>query len=339
MILFLSFLGGVILSAFCLLFLWRRRISLSPAEAALVLRSGTPSRIVFGDFVLMPFFERWERISLQEQHHSFGFRDEESIPTANGLKLNIEVDIVLNPPRDRKKIKRLLDEIGLEVFTNSEILKRELAPLINECLPRILKNKNAQDWINHERTDILRAIEKRCQQADIGFDIKSVFVSSLRSTDQEFYNPENNEDKKDLLSFQEETTSLAVVKEERARIIARKDELEEERKDLQHRLLELQSETNVLDKQYAIFQKHLEHIRQEIRVQIDLLKSHLDVELSAYRREAAQESSLLGKTPPSSVGRESAKLRNRHRIDADMLKREQEEEIDSIEDRVNQKKE
>jgi regulator of protease activity HflC (stomatin/prohibitin superfamily) len=335
----LTFLGGLILSAFCLLFLWRSRISLSPTEAALVLRSGTPSRIVFGDFVLMPFFERLERISLQEQHHSFSFRNEESIHTANGQKLNIEVEITLSPPRDRKKIKRLLDEKGLDVFTNSDILKRELAPLVNESLPTVLKNKNAQDWINHERTEIMRAIEKRCQQADIGFDIKSIVISSLRSTDQEFYNPQSIEDKKGLLSFHEETSSLEEIEQERARIIARKEALEEERKDLQHRLLEIQSETNEVDKQYSIFQTHLEHIRQEIRVQIDLLKSHLDVELSDYRREAAQESALLGKNPPKSVGRESSKLRNRHRIDADMLKREQELQIDTIENRVQKEKE
>ena len=100
--LLLAFLGGAIFCAGCLLSLWRQRVQLDASQAALVIRRGNPSRIVFGDFVLMPFFERMERIPLQEQLHSFTFSNQESFHSLNGQKLNIDVEIRILPPKDRK---------------------------------------------------------------------------------------------------------------------------------------------------------------------------------------------------------------------------------------------
>lgn len=336
--LFLAFLGGALVSTVGLLFLWRRRVALSSSQAALVIRRGTPSRIVFGDFVLMPFFERMEVISLQEQQHSFSFDNYESFHTANGQKLNIDVDVRLLPPKDRKRLKQLLDENGKEIFSEEEKMKFVLLPIIQKLLPEILRERDAQEWINQYRAEIEERVEKKLQHAQLGFTIQSVVLAKIRSTDVEFYNPENIEDKRGLLSFQKEIERLEDVEQARTLVAQKKSVLETEKKDVQHLQLEVQTESNRLDKEHQRFAEHLEHIRQEIRVQIDLLKSHLDVELSDYRRQAAQQSALLGKTSPPSVERESSKLRNRHRIDADMLKRKHEENIARIESQVEQKK-
>ena len=131
--------------------------------------------------------------------------------------------------------------------------------------------------------------------------------------------------------------SLEEVEKAREVVANKKEVLDSEKKELQHLQLEVQQESHRLDTEHQRFLDHLEHIRQEIRVQIDLLKSHLDVELADYRRQAAQESALLGKTSPPSVERESTKLRNRHRIDADMLKRKHENNIAQIANSVDGK--
>ena len=162
-------------------------------------------------------------------------------------------------------------------------------------------------------------------------------VSKIRSTDLEYYDPEKLEDKRGLLSYQEEMESLEEIEQARNVVANKKKILDSEKKDLQHLQLEVQQESHRLDAEQKRFFDHLEHIRQEIRVQIDLLKSHLDVELADYRRQAAQEAALLGKTPPPSVERESTKLRNRHRIDADMLKRKHEDSVNQIKKNVEDK--
>ena len=330
MTLFLSFLGGALVSTIGLLFLWRRRVVLQSAQAALVIRRGTPSRIVFGDFVLMPFFERMEIISLQEQQYSFSFADYEAFHTGNGQKINIDIDVRLLPPKERKRLKQLLDEKGKEVFSQEEKMKAILLPLMQKILPEVLLEREGQAWINQHRGEIEDRIRKKLQHSSIGFEVQSVVVSKIRSTDLEFYNAQNTEDKRGLLSYQQEIDTLEEVERGRTLVAERKAMLEIEKKELQHLQLEVQNESTRLDKEHQRFTEHLEHIRHEIRVQIDLLKSHLDVELSNYRRQAAQESALLGKTSPVSVERESSKLRNRHRIDADMLKRKHEENIDEI---------
>ena len=326
----IAFLGGVFLASFCLLFLWRQTVPLSSAEAALVIRKGNPSRVVFGDFVLMPFFERWEKIPLREQFLSFSFENETALHSANGQKMNIEIELVFSSPRERKKIKRILDEHGIVFFRDSEVLISLVRPVVHEQLPLIVKKREAQEWINHERKQIQDDLEKALRAQDLGCELTAVCISKIRSTDQEYYDPNNIEDKKGLLSFQEEVESLVEIERERERILEKKRALEEEKKELQHKILEIQSEISAVDRQNEVFLRHVAHLRQEMRIQIDLLKSHLDVELAEYRREAAQQAALLGKTSPESVERESAKLRNRLRIEADTLKREQEDIFQQI---------
>ena len=335
--LILAFLGGAIFCAGSLLSLWRQRVNLGTSQAALVIRRGNPSRIVFGDFVLMPFFERMERIPLQEQLHSFSFSNQESFHSLNGQKLNIDVEVRLLPPKDRKRLKQLLDEKGLEFFTNPEGMKSILLPFVEKTLHELIVQKEAQAWINQHRGDLEEGLKKALVQSPIGFEIQSVVVSKIRSTDLEFYDSEKIEDKKGLLSYQQEIESLEEIERARGVVVNTKKALEIEKKELQHLQFELQQESQRLDTEHQRFLEHLEHIRQEIRVQIDLLKSHLDVELSDYRRQAAQESALLGKTSPPSAERESTKLRNRHRIDADMLKRKHEENVEKIADSVERK--
>lgn len=332
--LLLAFLGGAIFCAGCLLFLWRQRVQLEASQAALVIRSGNPSRIVFGDFVLMPFFERMERISLQEQVHSFSFSNQESFHSLNGQKLNIDVEIRILPPKDRKRLKQLLDEKGLEVFANLEGMNAVLVPIVQKTLIEIIAQREAQAWINQYRGELEEGLQKYLIQSSIGFEVLSVVVSKIRSTDLEFYDSEKLEDKKGLLSYHEEMESLEEIERARDVVASTKKSLGVERKELQRLQFEVQEESQRLDTEHQRFRSHLNHIRQEIRVQIDLLKSHLDVELSEYRRQAAQESALLGKTSPPSVERETTKLRNRHRIDADMLKRKHEEKVDQIADSV-----
>ena len=325
-----AFVAGCILCTCCLMFLWRQRVHLNASQAALVLRRGNPSRIVFGDFVLMPFFERMERIPLQEQLHSFSFAAEDSFHSANGQKLNIDVDIRLLPPKDRKRLKQLLDEKGLNIFIHTEEMKCMILPIVQKTLPELLIQKEAQAWINQYRGDLEKGLQKAIIQSSIGFEVQSVLVSKIRSTDLEYYDPEKLEDKKGLLSYQKEMDSLEEIEKARQTVASKKVMLDSEKKELQHLQLEVQQESHRLDTEQQRFLDHLEYIRQEIRVQIDLLKSHLDVELSDYRRQAAQESALLGKTSPPSVERESTKLRNRHRIDADMLKRKHEDNVTQI---------
>ena len=335
--LILAFIGGFFLCGCCLLFLWRQRVHLSASQAALVLRRGNPSRIVFGDFVLMPFFERMERIPLQEQLHSFSFSARDSFHSSNGQKLNIDVEIRLLPPKDRKRLKQLLDEKGLEIFMDTKNMTSMILPIVQKTLPELLVQKEAQAWINQYRSELEKGLEKALIQSSIGFEVQSVLVSKIRSTDLEFYDAEKLEDKKGLLSYQQEMESLEEIERSREIVANKKKLLDSEKKELQHLQLEVQQESHRLDTEHQRFLDHLEHIRQEIRVQIDLLKSHLDVELADYRRQAAQESALLGKTPPTSVERESTKLRNRHRIDADMLKRKHEDNIDQIANSVGNK--
>lgn len=333
MMYFFTFVLGVFFAAFVLLFLWRRTVPLSTAEAALVIRKGNPSRIVLGDFVLMPFFERWEKIPLQEHVISFSFENDEALHSANGQKINIAIEMFFSSPRDRKKIKRLLDEYGTRFFCDSTVLYSLVRPFVNEQLPLIVKKREAQEWINHDRKQIQDELEKGLRIQDFGCELTSVCISKIRSTDQEFYDPSNIEDKKGLLAFQQEVDSLAEVEKERALVGEKKSALEEEKKELQHKLLEIQGEINAVDRQNDVFLRHVAHLRQEMRIQIDLLKSHLDVELSEYRREAAQQAAVLGKTSPASVERESSKLRNRLRIEADTLKREQEELFEQLDNK------
>ena len=335
--LLLAFIGGCIFCACGLVFLWRQRVHLSSSQAALVLRRGNPSRIVFGDFVLMPFFERMERIPLQEQLHSFSFSAQDSFHSANGQKLNIDVEIRLLPPKDRRRLKQLLDEKGLDIFKHTEQMKSMILPIVQKTLPELLIQKEAQAWINQYRGELEEGLQKALVHSSVGFEVQSVLVSKIRSTDLEYYDSEKLEDKRGLLSYEKEMESLEEIEQARAVVANKKKSLDSEKKELQHLQLEVQQESHRLDTEQQRFLDHLEHIRQEIRVQIDLLKSHLDVELADYRRQAAQEAALLGKTPPQSVERESTKLRNRHRIDADMLKRKHEEEVAHIANSVEGK--
>ena len=62
----IGFFLGMIVAVSLLLSLWKQRIAVAPEEAAVVMRRGIPNRIIFGDFVLMPFLSDGKG-SLQEQ--------------------------------------------------------------------------------------------------------------------------------------------------------------------------------------------------------------------------------------------------------------------------------
>ena len=83
----------------------------------------------------------------------------------------------------------------------------------------------------------------------------------------------------------------------------------------------------------ASLYNYIEQQKDQLRVQIDLLKTHLDVALTSYKREASHQSSSLGMITPKSIDRESDKLRNRFCIEVDSWERERADKLNRLHDK------
>jgi|GEM_PF-6825338 len=326
----IGFILGAGIASFALLYLWRQRVTVSPEEAVLVIRRGTPNRIIFGDFVLMPFFERWEKIELKEQIHSFSYENTEALHTSNFQKINVAFSVSVRPKKDRSLIKKCVAEYGLKEVFSEEKVQAKLGFIFSIRVQEILKQKTSEAWINSGRERLEQQL-KNAATSLMGFEITQLYITKLRSTDLEFYQENSLEDKKGLMSFRDASESLEKLEAELDFIAQKREELVEERKRLQQKQLEIQAVELETQKLSHALDAQIFTVRNQIQIQIDLLKSHLDVELAQFRKDAAHEAALLGQTAPPSTESESAKLRNRHRIEADMIKRELQQKLVEIE--------
>ena len=330
---------GAILCVFCVVYVWRKKHKVDDVQAGVIYRSATPTRIVFSDTVVMPFFERMEYLSLCTHKTRHSFLEEESLYAKNWQKLDVQVLVQSTIPKDRARIQGLLTTYGREKIEEESFFQDQVQSVLSQALPSIFQSQDAQDWILRDRSETAQNIFLKIKSLDVSIDIESVQIVFLRSTDIKFYNVENLEDKRGWLSFYKDTSELEDIEAAWKNIQMEKKQIEEERKELHVRQFELQSQRLEVEGEERKIEDYIASLRKQLHVQIDLLKTHLDVELNNYKRDAAQQAALLGKTTPASVERESEKLRNRFRIDADSWSRERDAKIATLEKNIKKEEE
>lgn len=332
MLYFLAALAGMVSYALIHSFVKRQQIQVEPYQALLLYHN---ERVEVFFHQKMILAKTHKVIDLRMPALQWRFQQRESVSCQDGLRLELTFSIHPFIEKTEQKILSLLEQVSPTDIQNKEFLQHLFLPSIQETIISCAKTEPAHKWQKDPSLLAAKISQKlRLPLSDLSTTKVSVTAVSLCA--EEFYDRTIADELRGLEKIEQNRKALQKARDEYQTLMEMIENAEGAQKELMKKNIEQQRIRGELQKAIQILREDANRFQQEVQIQLDLLRSDLDVRINSFRAEVHKQVSQNGMTTPTQLDNEVARLRTRKRAETDLLKGDHERKAQAVQTRVDQ---
>ena len=328
----LAALAGMVSYAIIYKFVKRQHIQVEPYQALLVYHNEN-IEVFFNQKTI--FAKAYKVIDLRMPSIQWHFKQTKSISCQDGLRLEITFSMHPFIDRSESKILSLLEQLSPADIQNKMFLQNLFLPSIQESIASVAKTAPAKTW-QQDPSLLAQKIQQKLRLPLSDVAISKASVTDVSLCPEEFYDRDNHDELRGIEKIEQNRKALAKAKEEYQTIIETIQKAEEAQKQLMKKNIKQQRIRGELQKSIHTLKEDAARFQQEVQIQLDLLRSDLDVRINSFRAEVHKQVSKNGMTTPPQIDNEVSRLRTRKRAESDLLKVDHERKAQKVQARVDQ---